>query len=613
MCWISGIIHRADPIIIENIYEASQVMHHRWPDASSFWISEDKRIWFGHVRLSIVDPDPRSTQPFSIDNGDYTIVFNGEIYNYRTLSTMLEKDYGVIFTTTSDTEVLIHMYKHFGKECLDSIEWMFAFSLYDRVRDEVFIARDFIGQKPLVYIENEKWVSFASEIPALFALDPSFEKKIDTEALKLYMLGNFFQFPHNLSFFQWIKKLENAGYMIVKNGKIKEKWRYTKLKKSPPRTTLDEITFLDTIVDEMRPSDVGYVSFLSGWIDSSYICNALKAHETKKTETYTLKLSEHDDDHIRSKYVTEKLDLIHHAIELTWFDALDSIDTTIRILWEPYFHITSVYADKILKEAKKDHRVFFTGAGWDECYYGYDNLLFIMMEYYFRISKYLPTFLKRFANMLTKWKFETVLFSSRDSFKKNSYTSSYKKIAHLFLKNNEPTNTIEEITTDMDSFIGSHDYRDTSYMYGLFLENLHSLTIQSDVIGMKNSIEIRAPFLEKRVIERAYSLSFWKKVSPLRLREWKEILRKWLIKIFGSDFVYAKKIGFWVHYDFKEEFCKNYNTHICEKIMEILPNLNIFDMNHVEMLLLDFKCNFHTIMKLYSIAICVEQSPITLS
>ncbi len=606
MCGISGIIKTSGGVVLEDIKRACSVMHHRGPDAVSEWVSEDGKIWFGHLRLSIVDPDPRSNQPFTIDGGDYVMVFNGEIYNYRTLRKKLEEQFKVEFITTSDTEVLIHMYKHYGKDCLEQIEWMFALAIYDQKKDQVFIARDFAGQKPLIYREDATWVYFASELPGLFALTPGFKKKINKEALRFYMIGNFFHLPHHVSFFEWVEKLENAGYMIIEKWKIIEKWRFAKLQKKVIPQMSNEIDFLDEVQDEMRPSDVGYASFLSGWIDSSYICSVLKAHETKqKTDAYTLKISENDADYTRSQYVADQLDLRHHTIELKDFDLLKSVDETVQILGEPYFHITSIYADRILQEAKKNHRVFFTWAAWDECYYGYDNLLFIVMEYYFRVEQFLPKFVKNILDILTCKKYTTILLSDRKNFKKDYYLANYEKVAPLFQDSHSPRKTIEKITADMEDFIEMDDYRDTSYMYGLFLENLHSLTIQWDVIGMKNSIEIRALFLEKRVIERSYSLPFWKKVSLLRLREGKEILRKWLVKIFGYDFVYAKKIGFWVHYDFKGVFENDYQKRIHEKVTK-LTERDIFVKEKIEELFTDFRKNFQVIMKLYTIEVCLE-------
>lgn len=604
MCWIAGILSKT-PIHEDSLFLACEKMWHRWPDAKAYWKSSDWCTHLWHVRLSIVDPDPRSTQPFSIDNGAYTIIFNGEIYNYRKLRASLEKSHNIVFTTTSDTEVLIHLYAIYGAWCLELIEGMFAFAIFDKRKGETFIARDFTWQKPLMYSETPTGVYFASEIPALFCLSNDISREINMDVLGLYLVENFSHIPPPLSLYLGVKKLPNASYMIVAGGKVTKIQSYARLTKTWISSSVGEVEFLDSILDEMRPSDVWYASFLSGGIDSSYICSVLKNHETSPTEAYTLKIPWNDDDYRRAQFVAKKFDLVHHTTELWAKNLLNSVDETIKNIGEPYFHITSVYADLILQEAKKQHRVFFTWAGWDECYYGYDNIQFIILDIYFRISKYVPHLLKKFIDFLTWRRFSCVIFSSVLTFKLNYYTSNFKKIAHLLKNPNIPTNTIKKITDTINEFVIMDNYVDTSYMYGLFIENLHSLTLQGDVIGMKNSIEIRSLFLEKRVIERSYSIPFWKKISLFRLREGKEILRKWLGKILGKDFVYEKKIGFGVHFDFISYFQENY----LEKIKSVIQNLekrDIFVPWISKLLFKDFRKNFFLIMKLYAIEKTLE-------
>jgi asparagine synthase (glutamine-hydrolysing) len=408
-----------------------------------------------------------------------------------------------------------------------------------------------------------------------------------------------------LSFYKGIKKLPNASYMIVREGKIVETGAYAHLGKTEITPHSSELSFLDTLVDEMRPSDVGFASFLSGGIDSSYICSALKKYETAPTDAYTLKIPGNDEDYERAKYVAQKLNLTHHVIELRDQDLLRSIDETVKNMWEPYFHITSVYADLILWEAKKQHRVFFTWAWGDECYYGYDNLLFLIMECYFRIEKYTPKFLKKILNTLTNKKIETLIFSSRNTFKKNYYTSNYQKISHLFKNPSIPHSALETIQTTMTEFVDMYSYIDMSYMYGLFVENLHSLTLQWDAIGMKNSLEIRSLFLERRVIERAYSIPLWKKISLTRLREGKEILRKGLTQVFSKEFVFSKKIGFWVHFNFRKYFLDRYFKKI-QTTLQKLEKRDIFVTWFSDIVLADFEKNYLLIMKLYALEKCLE-------
>lgn len=605
MCWISWIILNDWIVDKNNILKANETMKHRWPDASSFFVSENQKIWFWHVRLSIVDLNNRSNQPFQIDNWDYVIVFNWEIYNYKSLKNLLEIEYKVLFTTTSDTEVLVNMYKHFGKECLNYIEWMFAFVIYNKIDDEIFIARDFAWQKPLVYVNNETWFYFASEIPALFNLNPEFKKEIDIETIKFYMLQNFWHIPNNFCIFKNIKKLEKSSFILFKNWKIIEEWKYDKLTKLN-NIDWNEVDFLDGKLSEMKPNDIWYASFLSWWIDSSFVCNWLKKTEIKKTDAYTLKIWNDDEDFERSKFVAKKLDLNHNIINIDDFDIIKSINETIYILWEPYFHITSVYADSILEKAKEKHRVFFTWAGWDECYYWYNNILFILMNICFKIKKILPNFLIIFLNKITKEKYKDILISDEKTFKKNYYKSNFKKISKLFTDKENIDNHIDKIVDDFFVFVEANNYIDVSYIFGLFIENIHSLTIQSDIIWMKNSIEIRSLFLERKVIKRSYSIPFRKKISLLKLNEWKELLRRQLIKVFWKEFIYSKKIWFWVKYNYVKKIEEKYSDLIFFKLEKLLKRW-IFNEIEIHNLLNNFIWNFQIIIKLYTIEIWFEK------
>lgn len=605
MCWISWIILKDWIVDKNNILKANETMKHRWPDASSFFISENQKIWFWHVRLSIVDLNNRSNQPFQIDKWDYVIVFNWEIYNYKSLKVLLEREYNVLFTTTSDTEVLVNMYKYFWKKCLDYIEWMFTFVIYNKIDDEIFIARDFVWQKPFIYIYDNNWFYFASEIPALFNLSPWFKKEIDIDTMKFYMLQNFWHIPNNFCIFKNIKKLDKSSYILFRDWKIIEEWKYDKLTKWN-NIDWNEVEFLDNKLSEMKPNDIWYASFLSGWIDSSFVCNWLKKTEIKKTDAYTLKIWNDDEDLERSSFVAEKLYLNHNVINIDDFDIIKSVDETISILWEPYFHITSVYADSILEKAKEKHKVFFTWAGWDECYYWYNNLLFILMNIYFKIRKILPNFLIKVLNKITKEKYKDILFSDEKTFKKNYYKSNFNKISKLFTDKQNIDTHIDKIVDDFFEFVEANNYIDISYMFGLFIENMHSLTIQADLIWMKNSIEIRSLFLERGVIKRAYSISFMKKVSLLKLNEWKEILRKQLIKVFWKKFIYSKKIWFWVKYNYVKKIEEKHSDLISLKIKNLLKRW-IFNENEINILFKNFIWNFQIIIKLYTIEIWFEK------
>lgn len=610
MCWLSWIVLLSNwKVDISRIQNANKCMQHRWPDSAATWISDNESIWFGHVRLSIVDVDARSNQPFSIDDWRYVIAFNGEIYNYLDLKNNLLQRHNIQFVTTSDTEVLLYMYKFYGKECLQYIEGMFAFSIYDKEANQVLVARDFMGQKPLIYAVDDEWLYFASDIPSLLRLQPNLSKEIDYSVLHLYLLDNISHIPGNVCIFKNIHKLPNASYMILEDGCIIEHGRYSKLQYLPTTHKDTEVEFLYNKLEQMKPKDIDYAAFLSGGIDSSFVCSGLQKNSTNATDAYTLKVGENDADFERSKDVSRMLHLDQHIITMDEVDILESINQSIGLLWEPYFHITSAFADAILHKAKEKHKVVFTWAGGDECYYGYDNILFLLMDAYFAVKKLLPyTFIKR-IDKVTNWKYTTVFHSTIHTFKENHFVNNFKKVAHVFIDKSihqEVEKTIHDMIEDFKSFVEYKRYIDFSYMFWLFIENAHSLVIQWDLIGMKNSIEVRSLFLEKEVIERAYALPLYKKINFLRPREWKEILRKQLVSIFGRSFVYAKKIWFGVKYDVKNKFELDYKDSMYEKIAHLLTR-NIFEKTIVEEYMLDFQKNFRILMKLYSLEIRFEK------
>lgn len=534
------------------------------------------------------------------------MVFNGEIYNYLALKQLLSDRHQVNFITTSDTEVLLYMYKFYGKELLTYIQWMFAFVIYDKQQDLLFIARDFVWQKPLVYAITQEWFAFASEIPVLFALLPSLPKDINQAALQVYCIDNLFHLPGTLSPFKQIHKLAPATYMVVQQGEIKEQQRYARLTKIKCRTgEISEVDFLYDKLEQMKPKDVGYASFLSGGIDSSFVCSGLKQHEEQPVDAYTLRIWTEDQDYQRSITIAQKLGLDQHTITLESSDLLDSVDESIRQFGEPYFHITSVFADLILQETKKKHKVMFTWAGGDECYYGYNNALFLSMDLFFMIKKCLPNWVLNRIDRITKQKYSLLLFADKESFKEHYYLTNLRAIAPLFATNDslvEAEQVVTDLIQEFKDFVTYDTYVDFSYMFGLMYENMHSLVIQADLVGMKNSIEIRSLFLEKEVIESAYALPLWKKISRMRLHEGKEILRKQLKSLFGKEFLYAKKIGFGVHYNFKQKFEDTYKERIYHKITSLL-NRWIFSPTEIHARMENFQWNFNLIMKLYALEV----------
>lgn len=595
----------------DTLRENNNIMKHRGPDSSGYWISKNKKTGLSQTRLSIVDLDSRSNQPMIIDN-NITLVFNGEIYNYLELRKDLEKKYK--FRTTSDTEVLGYAYKEYGKKLLSKIEGMFAFAIYDKEADSMFIARDFVGQKPLIYTENEKGFFFASEIPVILHMVPEERNNIDYSALSVYLTSNFHHIPSPFTAFRNIKKINPSTYIIVKNGKIIESSQYYKLKKKEIKKEKEESEIIFNIIKQMKPRDITFSSFLSGGNDSSFVCAGLRQDNKSKIEVYTLKVNEKDEDFERSKYVCKKLSLNQTTVNFNENDFLKSITSQVRIYGEPYYHITSIYSDYLLKEVKKKHKVIFTGAGGDEVYYGYDNLKFIGLNLVLNLKKVIPSFVVR---LILGKKYEFISKSNIHNIKTNYYLQNYEQIKKII---NSEKNKVENKFNIINKYIFDQaeikNYLDLTYMMGLFVENSHSLTIQSDLVGMKNSVEIRCPFLEKVIIERGHSLPLRKKVSIWHIREGKKILKNALVKILSRKFVYSRKIGFGVELNTHQNIIKKHKTNIKRKIKS-LSNRDFFNKEELLKYIESEKImqkNFTFIMKLYALEIwfeTIEKTPYT--
>jgi asparagine synthase (glutamine-hydrolysing) len=605
MCGISGILLSRDAKITvkeETLSKNNSCMAHRGPDSSGFWISEDKKIGLSQTRLSIVDLDERASQPMILDNGNIIMVFNGEIYNYKALHEKLKHKYS--FKSTSDTEVLGYAYLEYGVKLFDLIEGMFAFAIYNKKKNEVLIARDVVGQKPMVYCTTKDGFYFASEIPVLLSQN-IVPRDIDMSSLGVFMTDNFAHIPQPFTAFKDIKKLKPGYYVLVKNGKITKTAQYSRFKKTA-QPKMDEFEFISKIADEMKPTDVTFSSFLSGGNDSSLVCAALRKNNKKKVEAYTLRLGKDDSDFARSKQVAKILNLNHHVVDFNASSFLTSVEEQVKKYGEPYFHLTSVYADYILRDVRKKHKVIFTGAGGDEVYYGYNNLNLLMVDRFLKTKKIVPKFMLK---PVFGKKYEFLYGSTLKDVKVRYYMHNFALMSNIFKGKVNSRPYFEEINKDFFDFAEINSFIDLSYMSGLLTENSHSLTIQSDLAGMKNSVEIRCPFLERRIIQRGYSLKLRDKISLTNPKEGKVILKKALLKIFPKSFVYAKKIGFGVEISKTEAIIAHNEKKIISKITK-LSKRKEFSEKGIMALVADKDAmhkNFTRIMKLYALEVWFEE------
>lgn len=380
MCGICGLIHTGNEVILQKM---TDILHHRGPDdGGTIWF-EEKRSGLGHRRLSIIDLSALGHQPMSNENGNLWITFNGEIYNYQEIKIELEKK-GYIFRSRSDTEVIMKSYEEWGEHCLEKFNGMFAFAIYNKISDKLFLARDRLGIKPVYYYYKDSKFYFASEIKAFIEttdipIEPDIENIITPTRFQITPYTGF----------KKIYKLPAAHYLIFYEGKItiKAYWDICLDKKEiSMKEAADKLKYLleDSVRLEMI-SDVPVGLMLSGGIDSSIIGALMRSKTVSNIHSFTIKFSEKDldfekstDDNKYAKIVANNFNFIHHEMEVSP-DIVKLLSTITYQLDEPLSDPAAINTYLIAKSARENGIVvLLNGVGGDEIFGGYRKYLACM-------------------------------------------------------------------------------------------------------------------------------------------------------------------------------------------------------------------------------------------
>ena len=501
MCGICGIVRfNSDPIDKRLIQGMMATMKHRGPDDEGFYI--DKNIGLGHVRLSVIDLSAMGQQPMKSDDGNYVIVYNGEVYNYLEIKQELSDKYA--FKTKTDTEVVLNSYRYWGKDCLNQFNGMFAFALYNNKENELFLARDRFGVKPLYYYSDEDKFIFASEIqPILKILD---SKPIQNEqSIYDFLVYNRTNHTEN-TFFDRIKKLQHGCILSIKNNNIKIKHWYNlseRLKTSFENPEeLKEL--LSSSVKLRLRSDVPLGVCLSGGLDSSSIASIVRNHlNSTNINTFSAVYGEGAKGD-ESYYIKQHKELIDnmHFVKPTCETFLNDINSFVAAMQEPV-PSTSAYAEyKVYELAKDFATVVLSGQGADEemggylYFFGflYKELLFklrlikLLNEIYYDIKYHksiegpasfiyfmLPPFLKDKVSLLA------------NDYIKGEFGAQFKG-DKSFLVNLYGSKTLHE------ALVNHFEYKFEHHL------------IWGDRSSAKFSLEVRYPFLDCRFVEKALCL-----------------------------------------------------------------------------------------------------------
>jgi asparagine synthase (glutamine-hydrolysing) len=499
MCGISGIINfNNQNVSPDSIQLMMQKMKRRGPDDEGLFV--DQNIGLGFVRLSILDLSEAGHQPMHSQDDRYVIIFNGEIYNYIEIRNILQEKY--TFKSDSDTEVILNSFIEWGEACVDHLNGMFAFVIYDKQTKNVFGARDRFGIKPFYYFLDENQFIFASDFPSILAVLPK-QVSADETVIMNFLLTNRTNYSKN-TFFNEIKRIEHGGVFRIEENKVLFFQWYDlekKLNKSGfinPKEYYKE--FKRSIEIQLR-SDVPVGICLSGGLDSSAIASViLKEFNSDNLNSYSSVFEKGDiGDESEFIEIFEKDNIKMHFTKPTVDSLKKEMDEFIEMICEPVPD-TSIYAEfKVMQLAKNYSTVILNGQGADEVLGGYDYFygaylkeLLLKGKFFtfFSLIIKLMNFKKTKQNLyyliffLAPVKTKVKILLRRNNLISSNYIHKYK-------------NTVDELIKDFYTFktVNSFFIKHLKYKFE------HHL-IWSDKIGMHFSLETRFPFIDHNLIEK---------------------------------------------------------------------------------------------------------------
>jgi asparagine synthase (glutamine-hydrolysing) len=373
MCGIAGVIAlegRLDPSIRGAVPAMTMAIRHRGPDGDGFF-SDDYAV-LGHRRLAIIDL-AGGAQPIANEDETVWLVFNGEIYNYHALHRELESR-GHVFRTRSDTETILHAYEEFGPACLDRLEGMFAFAIYDGRKRELFLTRDRLGKKPMFYAVLDGVLHFASEIKA-FRRSPAWRGDIDLTALEGYLSLGYFLAPDTI--YRGVRKLEPGHWLRVSNGaiEVRKYWDVERFDDDDREEAalLDDIEpLLGEAVRDRLESEVPLGAFLSGGIDSGLVVSFMAESVGAGVTTASVGFGETAHNELDAARLTAThFDTRHHAEVIV--PALEEVfDPVVAAFDEPLADSSAIPTYYVARTARQHVTVALTGDGGDETFGGYD-------------------------------------------------------------------------------------------------------------------------------------------------------------------------------------------------------------------------------------------------
>jgi len=540
----------------------ADTIHHRGPDDEGYYVSGP--IGLGFRRLSIIDLQC-GHQPLSNEDGTIWIIFNGEIYNFQELREFLLGK-GHVFKTQSDTEVIVHLYEERGPQCLEMLRGMFAFAIWDENAKTLFLARDRVGIKPLYYCLTDTSLVFASEIKAILA-DPSINREIVPEVIDRFL--TFLYVPGQETLLKGIQKLAPGHYLLIRDGKpvIEQYWdlRFAEPTRSQSLkdAEADLLSLLAETVELHMIADVPVGVLLSGGVDSTGVLSFALHGTDKKISSFTVGFSggEVADERPYARLAAETFGTQHHDMTITAKDFAAFLPQYVWHMEEPVCEPPAVAMYYVSKLARNYVKVLLSGEGGDEAFAGYSNYRnLVWLERIKRglsplnsavaqglsianslfhlpgVAKYAPLMNATFPDY----------YYSRTS---NPYRYTGNRLGKVysadFAQAIDREHTLEPVR-GLQAHVRGQNTLDAMLYIDTKTWLPDDLLIKADKMTMANSVELRVPLLDHRVLEFAASLPPSFKLKGFSL---KYILKKALSQKLPKEIRNRKKTGFPVPYE----------------------------------------------------------------
>lgn len=562
MCGILG-----SNFLSSNFDKALENLNNRGPDFNKKVQVSEKL--FGHTRLSIIDLDDEANQPMVFD--DILIVFNGEIYNYKELI----KEENLNVKTASDTEVLIRLYQKYKENFLNKINGMFSFCIYDMKEDKYFCAKDRYGKKPFFYYHKDGKFIFSSSIESIIKIlgkTPSLNKV----ALSQYM--QYFVPLKENTFYKDIQALEASTYLIFKNNEISKK-KYYKINTYKKIKTEEEALkgieeLLFKSVESRLISDVEVGSLLSGGIDSSLISALYSKITNKKINTFSIGYDEYKNycELDFAKITAEHINSNHTPVTIGKNDFIEYFEDTLSALEQPHGDSAAIPLNILTNKIHKmGIKTVLSGEGSDELFLGYDNYSKFLGYYEFEktLSSSQNSFLNSIIGALQNNTKESE-YLRRIVKKQNLYNSFgeiFSDIQKKKLFNKVPTFKSENPKKDPIDWMS---YIDLKIWLG------EALLSKVDRVSMRNSLELRTPFLDHRLVDYVFSIQSDIKIGDTN----KYLLKKVASKYIPQTIINRTKKGF--NSPFNEWIQKEYGDYIIELILEVNNETKLFNEEYLK-------------------------------